>query len=61
VERKKDEYTNRFGKNLGTRTGKSLEENVKLTDRNFPPTCNENRFYEYLSILVTQDYQREWR
>jgi len=52
VERKKDEYINKFGRNLSTWTGKSLEENVKLVDRNFPPTCNENRFYEYLYCQV---------
>ncbi len=52
VERKRDEYINKFGKNLSSWTGRSLEENVKLTDRNFPPTCNENRFYEYLYCQV---------
>jgi hypothetical protein len=52
VERKKDEYINKFGRNLNTWTGKSLEENVRLVDRNFPPTCNENRFYEYLYCHV---------
>ena len=52
VKRRKDEYIKKFGKNLSTWTGKSLEENVKLIDHNFSPTCSEKRFYEYLYCQV---------
>jgi hypothetical protein len=52
VKIKKDEYLNKFGKNLSTWTGKNLEENVILVDHNYPPSCNENRFYEYLYCQV---------
>ena len=52
VKKKKDEYINKYGKNLATWTGKNLEENVKLVDLNYPPSCNEDRFYEYLYCQV---------
>lgn len=52
VKNKKDEYIKKFGKSLATWTGKNLEENVKLVDCHYPPSCNENRFYEYLYCQV---------
>lgn len=52
VKKKKDEYLNKFGKNLATWAGKSLEENVKLVDSNYAASCNENKFYEYLYCQV---------
>lgn len=52
VKKKKDEYFNKFGKNLTTWTGKNLEQNVRLIDNNYPASCNENKFYEYLYCQV---------
>jgi len=52
VRRRRQDYISKYGKNLSTWTGHSLEENVKLLDRNFPPTCNEEHFYEYLYCQV---------
>jgi hypothetical protein len=52
VKRKWQEYINEYGKNLSTWTGRSLEENVRLLDKSFPPTCNEKHFYEYLYCQV---------
>jgi len=52
IKRKRDEYINKFGNNFASWTGKNLEENVKLIDKNFLPSCNENRFYEYLYCQV---------
>jgi hypothetical protein len=49
---KRDEYLSKYGKDVSTWTGKSLEQNVKLLDENFPPTCNEEHFYEYLYCQV---------
>ena len=52
VKAKRDEYVRKYGGNLSTWTGKSLEENVRLLDGHFPPTCNEEHFYEYLYCQV---------
>jgi hypothetical protein len=52
VKAKRDEYVMRYGNNLSTWTGKSLEQNVKLLDENFPPTCNEEHLHEYLYCQV---------
>ena len=52
LKTKRNEYLSKYGKNLSTWTGKSLEENVKLLDNNFPRTCNEQHFYEYLYCQV---------
>jgi len=52
VRNKKEEYIRKFGRNLATWTGKSLEENVKSVDRHYSSSCNENRFYEYLYCQV---------
>ena len=49
---KHDEYLSKYGKNVSTWSGKSLEENVKLLDKNFSPTCDEEHFYEYLYCQV---------
>jgi hypothetical protein len=52
LKAKRNEYLSKYGKNVSTWTGKSLEENVKLLDNNFPRTCNEQHFYEYLYCQV---------
>ena len=52
LKTKRDEYLSKYGKNVSTWTGKSLEENVKLLDKTFSPTCNEEHFYEYLYCQV---------
>lgn len=39
-------------RNTGTWTGKSLEQNVRMIDDAYAPTCNEKRFYEYLYCQV---------
>lgn len=52
VKTKREEYIRKYGKQLATWTGKSLEENVKMVDNNYPPTCNEDHFYEYLYCQV---------
>lgn len=52
VKQKREDYIKKFGKNNTTWTGKSLEENVKLVDLNYPSTCNENKFYEYLYCQI---------
>lgn len=50
--KKKENYINKFGRNLSTWTSKNLEENVKLIDKNYPASCNEEHFYEYLYCQV---------
>jgi hypothetical protein len=52
VKQRSQEYINKYGRNLSTWTGYSLEDNVKLLDKNTPPTCNEKHFYEYLYCQV---------
>jgi len=52
IRSRREEYIRKYGRALSTWTGKSLEQNVKLVDRNFPPTCNEEHFYEYLYCQV---------
>jgi len=49
---KRDEYLRKWGKNISTWTGKSLEQNVRLVDKAYPPTCDEKHFYEYLYCQV---------
>jgi hypothetical protein len=48
----RDEYLAKYGKSTSTWTGKSLEDNVRLIDGTFRPTCNEDHFYEYLYCQV---------
>ena len=50
--KRQKEYIKNFGKNTQTWSGKSLEDNVRLIDENYPYTCNENHFYEYLYCQV---------
>ena len=38
VKQRSQEYINKYGRNLSTWTGYSLEDNVKLLDKNIPPT-----------------------
>ena len=52
LKTKKDEFLSKYGKNILTWTGKSLEENVRLLDKWYSPTCNEKHFYEYLYCQV---------
>ena len=49
---KRDEYIRKWGPSKSTWTGKSLEQNVKLIDNAYAPTCNERHFYEYLYCQV---------
>ena len=49
---KRAEFINKWGNETRTWTGKSLEENVRLIDENYAPTCNEKHFYEYLYCQV---------
>lgn len=50
--RRRQEYIRKWGQNTASWTGKSLEQNVRLVDRNYPPACNEEHFYEYLYCQV---------
>ncbi len=50
--KKREEYIKKWGKNNPSWSGKSLEQNVKLVDENYAPTCNEKHFYEYLYCQV---------
>jgi hypothetical protein len=52
MEQKRNEYMHKFGTKLPTWTGKTLAENVRLVDADYPPTCNEDHFYEYLYCQV---------
>jgi hypothetical protein len=52
VTERRAHYIAKWGRNISSWTGKPLEENVKLIDRAYPPTCNENHFYEYLYCQV---------
>lgn len=52
LKAKRDEYLRKYGREVSTWTGKSLEQNVKLLDKNYSPTCNEEHFYEYLYCQV---------
>lgn len=49
---KRDEYLRKWGRSTPTWTGKSLEQNVKLVDAAYAPSCNEKHFYEYLYCQV---------
>ena len=47
-----NDYLKRWGRNTSTWSGQSLEQNVRLVDSSYPPTCNEQHFYEYLYCQV---------
>jgi len=49
---KRNEFLIKWGQSASTWTGKSLEQNVKLIDKAYAPTCNEKHFYEYLYCQV---------
>lgn len=49
---KRNEYVSKWGRSAATWTGKPLEQNVKLVDEAYAPTCNEEHFYEYLYCQV---------
>ncbi len=50
---KRDEYIKKWGGGkILTWAGKSLEQNVRLVDENYAPTCDEKHFYEYLYCQV---------
>lgn len=49
---KRNEYLRKWGRSTSSWTGKSLEQNVKLVDEVYAPTCNEMHFYEYLYCQV---------
>ncbi len=52
VRNERNGYVGRYGPALSTWTGKTLEQNVRLLDKERPPTCNEQHFYEYLYCQV---------
>lgn len=52
VNKKHEEYVKKWGNNSHSWTGKNLLQNVKIIDENYPPTCNEKDFYEYLYCQV---------
>ena len=52
VSKKRLDYVKRWGKSASSWTGKSLEENVRLVDEAYSPTCNESHFYEYLYCQI---------
>lgn len=52
VNEKHEEYIKKWGNNTQSWTGKNLLQNVKIIDENYPPTCNEKYFYEYLYCQV---------
>jgi hypothetical protein len=52
VESRRNNYINKYGNATDNWSGKSLETRVKTVDENYPVTCNENRFYEYLYCQV---------
>lgn len=52
LKQNRDQYIQNYGKNVATWTGNSLEQNVRLLDSSYPPTCNEPHFYEYLYCQV---------
>lgn len=52
VNNKRLGYVEKWGKNNPSWTGNTLEVDVRLVDKNYPPTCNENHFYEYLYCQV---------
>lgn len=52
VAEKRATYIKKWGRSIDSWTGKSLEENVRLVDNIYPPTCNESHFYEYLYCQV---------
>lgn len=49
---KRSEYLRKWGRSTSTWTGQSLEQNVRLIDEAYAPTCNERHFYEYLYCQV---------
>lgn len=49
---KREEYIKKWGRNIASWTGKSLEQDVRLVDEHYAPTCNEKHFYEYLYCQV---------
>lgn len=48
VINRRSAYVNKWGSKASSWTGKSLEDNVKMLDQDYSPTCNESHFYEYL-------------
>jgi hypothetical protein len=52
LKERKEEYIKEYGNKGETWTGKSVEQNTRLIDTNYPATCNEEHFYEYLYCQV---------
>lgn len=52
VEMKRNNYIKKYSNSSDNWSGKSLEARVKMVDENYPITCNENHFYEYLYCQV---------
>jgi hypothetical protein len=51
IHKKRTDYLKKWRSDLSW-TGNSLETNVRLIDKFYPPTCNETHFYEYLYCQV---------
>jgi len=52
VSDRRSDYVKKWGKKESSWTGRSLEDNVKTVDGDYPPTCDESHFYEYLYYQV---------
>lgn len=52
INKKREAYRQKWGKNSQSWTGTNLLENVKTIDDNYPSTCNNKHFYEYLYCQV---------
>ena len=52
VSDRRSHYVKKWGRNPPSWTGMSLEDNVKIVDGTYPPTCNESHFYEYLYCQI---------
>lgn len=52
VINRRTSYMSKWGSKASSWTGKSLEDNVKMVDKSYSPTCNESHFYEYLYCQV---------
>ncbi len=52
VSDRRSDYVKKWGRNASSWTGRSLEENVMMVDKAYPPTCNESHFNEYLYCQV---------
>lgn len=47
----RNSFVSKYG-NIGTWCDLNLIERIKLIDKNFPPTCSNNKFFEYLYCQI---------